>query len=208
MTALTIAQSISVIVASLAASAAVIHGVTTWRREYIGKKRLDLAEEVLALFYEATDAIADIRSPFGYEGEGTTRKSTPNETPEEKSINDRAYVTIERYAKRHDLFSRLHSLRYRYMAQFGKDSAKPFDDLAAIIRDILATSRVIPHYWRQQGLRQWNDPEEFQRHLQQLRKFEQIIWYMGPERDIIVPRLEQVIAQIEAQSAKIIGKSK
>lgn len=208
MTALSILQSISVIVGSIAASAAVIYGVNTWRREYIGKKRLDLAEEVLSLFYEARDAIAEIRSPFGYEGEGTTRKPATDEPPEQKAINDRAYVAIERYMKRQELFSKLQSMRYRYMAQFGRDAAKPFNDLGAIVQDILTSSRILPDYWKRQGLGHWSTEQEHQRHQDQLTAYEQIFWYMGPGRDPITPRLEQLIADIEAQSYRVIGKYK
>ena len=61
-----ILESISLIIAAWA----VIIGVNAWRREYIGKRRLELAEEVLSLFYEARDIIRYIRNPFGYIGRG------------------------------------------------------------------------------------------------------------------------------------------
>ena len=143
-----ILESISVIFASLIVSFTVIFGVNAWRREYIGKRKLELAEEVLALFYEARDAIRYIRNPSGYVGEGSTRNAAPNESPEEKQISDNAYVVFERYNKRQDLFNKLYSMRYRYMAQFGKDSAKPFDDLNKIVNDIFISARMLSHYWK------------------------------------------------------------
>jgi hypothetical protein len=49
-----IIQAVSVFFASLA----IIVGVDAWRREFIGKREIELAEDVLHAFYEARDAIA------------------------------------------------------------------------------------------------------------------------------------------------------
>ncbi|MFC2041886.1 hypothetical protein ACFLTV_00040 [Chloroflexota bacterium] len=149
MTVIKILESISIILASLIASGAVFFGVNAWRKEYIGKRKLELAEEVLSLFYESIDAIIFIRNPFTYGGEGGTRNASPNETPEEKQINDNAYVAIERYNKRQDLFNKIHSMRYRYMSHFGKESAKPFDNLDKIVKDILFSALILPDYWKE-----------------------------------------------------------
>jgi hypothetical protein len=184
----------------------VIYGVKTWRNEYIGKRKIELAEEVLALFYEAQDVISYIRNPFGYVGEGSTRKSDPKESPEEKQIYDRAYVVFERYNRRQELFNKIKSLRYRYMAQFGKDSIKPFDGLNKIINDIFLAANMLPDYWKKQGNRAWKNDEEFEHHLKEMREYEQIFWYQGKERDSITPRVNTVISDIETQTLKIIGK--
>jgi hypothetical protein len=196
-----IIESVSVILAALA----VIIGVDAWRREYLGKRRLELAEEVLALFYEARDVINYIRNPFGFGGEGSTRNAAPNESPEEKQINDQAYVVFERYNKRQDLFNKLYSMRYRYMAQFGKDSAKPFDELNKIVNDIFISARILSYYWKDQSHRQWKSDTEFQHHLNEMQKHEAIFWYKG-EDDSIIPRVDAVIINIEEQCLKIISK--
>lgn len=163
---------------------------------------------MLALFYEARDVISFIRNPLGNSGEGSTRNVAPSETPEEKRINDNAYVAFERYNKRQDLFNKIHSMRYRYMAQFGKDSAKPFEDLNKIVNDILISAQMLPYYWREQGHHQWKNEEEFQRHLDEMHKHEAVFWKMTPDRALITPRVDAVISDIEAQSERIIGKSR
>jgi hypothetical protein len=84
-------KDLSIIVASCTA----IYGIGSWRREYVGKKRAELAEEALCHFYEARDAIQHIRNPFSRGGEGSTRKADENETPEQKEAFDRAYVLPE-----------------------------------------------------------------------------------------------------------------
>lgn len=48
-------QGASVIIASCVA----IFGINAWRKEFVDKRRIELAEEVLALFYQAKDIIAE-----------------------------------------------------------------------------------------------------------------------------------------------------
>lgn len=65
-----IAQAVSVV----AACWAIITGVGAWKREFIGKRKIELAEETLAAYFEIRDAIAFIRSPFSRSTEGSTRE--------------------------------------------------------------------------------------------------------------------------------------
>jgi hypothetical protein len=86
-------KNISIIIASWTA----VYGTDQWRRECRGKRQAELAEEVLSLFYEAQDAVRHIRNPFGFGGEGASRKAGENETPEEKDAFDKAFVIFERF---------------------------------------------------------------------------------------------------------------
>jgi hypothetical protein len=47
------AKNLSVIIGALA----LISGIRAWKREYIGKRKIELAEDTLMLFYQARDAI-------------------------------------------------------------------------------------------------------------------------------------------------------
>jgi hypothetical protein len=114
-----------------------IFGINAWRREFRGKRQIELAEETLALFYEARDAITHIRSPGAWATEGQTRKAGAEEIEEEKRLRDIAFVAVERYQKYQELFNKLHAMRYRFMAQFGAENGKPFDDLRAQVNSIL-----------------------------------------------------------------------
>lgn len=49
MTVASILESISVIVASAIASFTVIFGINAWKREYLGRRKIELAEEVLSV---------------------------------------------------------------------------------------------------------------------------------------------------------------
>jgi len=202
MTAADILESISLIIAAWT----VILGVNAWRHEFIGKRRIELAEEVLALFYEARDVISYIRNPFGYSGEGSSRKSSENESPEEKQIYDNAYVVVERYNKNQELFNKIYSMRYRFMAQFGKEASVPFDELRKIVNDIFISSRMLTHHWKDQGRRTWKSEAEFNKHLEELHKYEAVFWEMSVDDDPIIPRVSAVISNIEDRCNAIIGK--
>ena len=201
-----ILEGVSGIVAAGIAAGTVIFGVSAWRREYVGRRRIELAEEVLALFYEARYVISAIRNPFGFVGEGSTREADPKESPEEKQISDNAYKVFERYNKHQGLFSKLHSMRYSYMAQFGKDSAKPFDDLREIINDIFEAATMLPYYWQRQGHTPWKSEEERQNHLDEMHKYERVFWHLGKD-DPIEPRVDAIISDIEKQTSSIISKT-
>jgi hypothetical protein len=63
---------------------------------------------------------------------------------------------------------------------------------------------MLSYYWEQQGRRMWKDDEEFQRHLEEMHKYEAMFWEMSPDKDPIMPRVDAVISDIEAQSFRII----
>jgi hypothetical protein len=193
-----IAQSISVILAALFA----VYGFDAWRREHIGKRRIELAEDVLALFYQARDVIAAIRSPGGFGGEGETRKPGPNERPEHKEGLDSAYVLIERYNRHSELFSRIYSLRYRVMAQFGVKAAKPFDSLNDIVHELIISARRMA---RLNTLPEWTrSPEVEERNHQEMLEVDRIYYGTGNADDPIAPRVEQAVAEIERTCRGII----
>jgi hypothetical protein len=181
--------------AVITASVVGFRGISAWRREFIGRRRIELAEEVLCLFYQAKDVVEFIRFPAGYASEASGRKAEPNETAEQKRILDDAYVTEERYNRNSELFSRIRTLRYRVMAQFGKASAAPFDELKSILDEILV------------ALRQWvrlskvnekifTTPESLSAHHKRIEGCENTVWG-ATENDPIQRRLAEMTTQAE-----------
>lgn len=193
-------QNVSVIIAALTA----IWGISAWRRELRGKKEHDLAEEVLALFYEARDAIRAIRSVGGFGEEGKTRQASPEETPDEKQALDRAYVAVERYNTRKEVFNKLWAIRYRFMALFGRDKAGPFDELRAVVNELFVASELLGTYYWQQRAR--NDvsgvsEREFQEQEQKLRRV--CCGSFGPN-DEVDQRVEIAVAEMERTCEEVL----
>lgn len=188
-----LAKNISVILGALS----LISGIRAWKREYIGKRKIELAEDTLMLFYQARDAIREIRNPFGRSGEGSSRKKAENETESETELLNRAYVVYERYQKHEELFNKLQSTRYRFMARFGRETETPFIELNKILNEVFLAAQMLgSYYWQRQG-RVHMEGDEFKKHLEEKHKYEAIFWFQGEKRDEIGPRVEKVIKQIE-----------
>ena len=190
-------QALSVIVASVVA----VYGINAWRRELKGKREYELAEEVLTLFYRSRDIIKAIRSPFGTVGEGRTRKQRPSETPNEKEALDRAHAVVERYEKNKEPFERLYALRYRFMTVFGRETAKPFDDLNQIIKEIFSAAYMLGLYWNKEEFA--DSPRLMEARRKTIEKNERVFWQWA-EDDPISDSVDKVIREMEDHCKRII----
>ena len=193
-----IAPSMSIIIASAVA----IYGIDAWRREFVGKRRMELAEEVLALFYQARDIIEIIRNPVGFGGEGQSRKPAPREKPEDKEALDRAYVLVERYNQNLEVFARIHTLRYRFMAQFGIVAAKPFDDLNRVVNELLFAARRMARFSTGPE-RTFRSQDEFEKYQSQADEADRA-YYAGGDDDPIRPTVERLVGDMELTCRGII----
>lgn len=179
-------------VAIVAACWAIISGVGAWKREFIGKRKIELAEEVLATFFELKDSIAYMRSPFGHIGEGKARKRDEGESPDESRILDRGYVIYERYDSKSEVFNKFRSLKYRFMASFGHDSEEIFNKTNQVLNRIFSSANILStHYWQRQG-RVKMGPEELKKHLQEMRSHEDIFYDQVNDNDEIRKELSNI----------------
>lgn len=202
-----IIESISIIIAAIVA----IVGINSWRKEAKWKRKYELAEEVLGLFYESREVIRYVRFPGSYVGEGDSRKQLLNETPEEKKILDRAYVTIERLEKHKEVFNKLRTLKFRFLAIFhDEEKAKePFERLDYIKNELtFASNQLGSRYWNKGHIaRMMRAPEpnrEFEFH--QTEEFEKIIWEQSYGNDPITAELMAMTCRIEDICKKILSK--
>jgi len=180
-------------IAIIAASGVAIYGINAWRKEFQGKRKIELAEEVLVLFYEAKDAVRAIRNPVGYSGEVSTRNHL------NEPLVVRAFY--ERYEKRQEVFNKLYSKRYQFMARFGSDKTKPFKDLKEIMDDMYIAARTLVRISEYHG----NDRDKNVK--DEIRKNELCILSSDAD-DPIATRMDKVISDIEAICKPIIlGKS-
>lgn len=193
-----VAQAVSVI----AACWAIIAGIDAWKREFIGKRRIELAEQVLAKFFELKDAVAYIRNPFSNSEEGKSRQRTDSELPADAELLDRGYVVVERYTKRESVFAEFNALKYRCMAGFPSSEAESiFTDTFQTVNSIFASARrLATNYWKRQGRVQMG-PDEFQRHLDEMARHEGILWDMDDETDEVRQQLRGIQERLERLTA-------
>ena len=118
-------------------------GLEKWRAETIGKRKAELAEDVLADFYQARDIINAARSSGGFVNEGRTREREDWESEDDTRILNAYYRTSERLASKADFFAQLYARHYRFIAIFGKNAAKPYNDLLALRSEILIAVRML-----------------------------------------------------------------
>ena len=93
---------------------------------YDHQRRVELAEEVLAGFYQSADIVRQIRLPGGVSDEGAPRDRTENETLAQASKLDAYFVPMARIAQHSDFFSGLKSKRYRSRALLGQSIDEAF----------------------------------------------------------------------------------
>lgn len=185
--------------AAIVVAGAAVYGVNAWRREHVGRKRIDTAEKVLEQFYYARDALNHIRSPLGFGGEGRTRKRAEKETPAQSEILDRAFVPIERYNVHAERFAELRSLRYRAEAYWGKDATMPFATFENIVARVMAAAHALARDW------QHDDPSLNPRREKRQREMEARIW-SGDEDDRLSGLTETMVTEAEEICRPIIER--
>lgn len=186
-------QAVSIVFACLT----FIFGVNAWRREFIGKKKIELAEQILSKFFEVKDAISAIRNPFSNTGEGKTRKRNEYELESDSKILDQAYVVNERMQKYDKLFAEFFSLKYRAMATYGKQIEGAYTGVGLILRSILVSAMALgEHYWQRQGRVKMSEAE-FKKHLEEMHRHEGIFWARGGSDDEICLKLDDIQRDLE-----------
>lgn len=193
-----IIEKVSVLIAIWAA----IYGIDSWRREHRGKRRMELAEDTLALFYEAKDAIAHIRHPAGTSNETEDIKRGENESEKDYTARKSASIVFVRYNQHSELFNKIHAMRYRFMALIGKEQAEPFESLRKIEKEIFISARMLARLWAREHFR---TGEQQEKHFEDIRRYEEIFWGAGGENDPIEPKVEAVITEIERICSSVIA---
>lgn len=171
-----------------------ICGIDAWRREHVGKRQIELAEETLALFYEAVDAVKYLRYPVSFRAEIDDIEKGSGESERAFEARKNASVVFFRYKQYQQLFSKLHATRYRFMAQFGKATTKPFDELHNIVNDIILSARLLSRYW---ALGTFQSEDERSKHWERVEKQEAIFWEGSENNDPINPRLDDLVKNVE-----------
>lgn len=194
-------QNISILIGIWVA----ISGINAWRREHTVKRNIELAEDTLASFYEASDAIDYLRHPFSLPSETEDIERGTRETEKAWEARKNASVVFYRYKQYQEIFNNIHALRYRFMAQIGKNQAKPFDDLREIINDIVKSARHLSRWWARDHFRtdqQWED------HQKRVDEQEAIFWADVAEEDPIKPRVASAIEEMEIICKCVINEQK
>lgn len=197
-------QTISVVIAAIS----FLVGVNAWRRTEIGKKKIELAVQLLAAFRDVEQAFTEIRSPIGRANEGLSRQAVEGESASDAEIRRRAFVAIERINTRSEKFLVVQSLRFHFEAYFGEKSIeRPYNQMLQIRARIVAAANRLENHWRQQG-GQFRTEEQFQQHLRQMHAAEAIFWEDTEDPDPLKPLVTEMMRDITAICGDAIEPSR
>ena len=182
-------------VALLIASIVALYGISAWKREHVGKKRIELAEEVLELFYKVREIIQDARNDLAWSDDlAPSREQQEGETAEEKRTRDYAHAYMYRYSIRQETFDQLEAKRHRFIVYF-QSARQPFKDLARIIGRVRGAVRTLA---RLEGRSTKHlDAKAREKSDAYIQEAHEIIWDHG-EDDQITTDLNRVVGEIEA----------
>jgi hypothetical protein len=127
-------ESIAVLVASIFAAL----GFNQWRKEIIGKRKIELAEEIVDIFSRLPNVIMNIRKPITFSDEGHSQV-TDSQSP------NLGHIVFERLAKHDEFFCHVDSIRYRFLAYFGNDKDKHFEDIRVVLGEIRSAAYMLKH---------------------------------------------------------------
>ena len=188
--------------AAIVVAVCAVYGLTAWRREAKGRRRYELAEEALCVFYETEDAMNAVRSPLGYSSESEGRERQPDETPDEQHFLDNAYVVLRRLDAAKEPFGKLRALRYRFRAVFGPEAAKPFEEVMQARNKVVVSARMASRLCFH--LRRRSTLEEREKLLNQLFENEDK-FYWGADPDPIADQIRAAVEGMEATCGSVLG---
>jgi len=93
-------------------------------------------------------------------------------------------------------------MRYRSMAQIGKDDSVPFDELRNLINQIFISAKVLARLWARDHFRT-EDAQE--KHWNDIEKYEAIFWDGMSEENPINGKLYDTIKKIESTCNNVIS---
>jgi len=154
--------------------------------------------------YEAADAIEHIRHPFSFDKEYGEIERGEKESEEQWQARIKANVAFVRYNQYQELFNKLHAMRYRYMAQFGKEKAKPLIEIRMVVNEVLSAANILSRLWPRGYFR---TDEQWENHQKQIEKYEAKFWSMMSEDDELANRIKEAVSAMEnTASAEIEGR--
>lgn len=160
-------QALSVLGTAIYAS----WGLNSWRKQLVGKRRYEVAEESLIKFSEMYNALKHIRNPFQRSNEAKGSEAT-----------------IDRIREYEALFDSLRATQIRCRIHIGQKAAAAFDEIYETIRKVTNAAQML----RENRTQPLQD--------QKLRKeLEAIIWNCAEGPDEIESAL--ILAQKNLEKA-------
>jgi hypothetical protein len=189
----TAVANLGVAAAAICAARLGFRGLNAWRMETIGKRKAELAEQVLADFYEARDVFQFARQPFTFNNEGSTRQKEAGETEADTQRLNTYFTVSERLLKKNDVFANLSARQYRFLALFGHgpDQVKVYDEVLKIRTEVMSAVSMLMITYRDSR----SGSPQPEREVRE--KWESAIGWSDPRNDAIVQRINKIVQDVE-----------
>lgn len=165
-----------------------------WKRERIEERKIDIALEALSIAYESKGVFEAIRNPGLFSYEWSDMPRVEGESDSEWEARAPYYVTLKRLDENNEYFRKTLQLQPRFMAVFGPESEKIFDQLFGARVQVLVSAKSLMRQRRRNT--KWTEAYE-KREAQS----EADIWGGDDEQ---APQGDRVARQLEAFKSEII----
>lgn len=199
LTSLTVNDVTSIVqaIAVTAVAYPAFKGLTSWRMQLLGKKKIELAEDALVLAYELEGLIEWARHLVSFPGEGQDRPNRENEPEDRQRLNDSFYSRVSRLNEKTEEFARLRKTRMLFRAYFGNEAQEALQEFIIVRNQISsAVGMLINHAG------DLSYPEDLR------KQHHNIIWDHSTEEepDDIRRRINDAVAEIERVCRPILMK--
>jgi hypothetical protein len=162
-----------------------IGNVICEKRESEDERQIELAEEVLELFYNVRDAITAVRSGLGSD-----------------SFASLVDTVEKRVEQRTQTFNKLRSMRPRFVLQFGPDEAKPFEEIEQVLIRIRNAVDRLREIGDAHG--QTYDEDDDEQLISTMKDYEAILTCGCEDEDEIGGHVKRAVSQMEMICNRII----
>ena len=164
------------------------------------KRRVELAEAILADFYQCGEVFREIRSPGGFSSEATNRARKENETAEESGQKDTYFIPIARIRKNSEFLSNLMGKRYRSRAILGLAVDEAFQKIQDAIVKIQVSAATLSSMAERGRI-------AFTQNHKLVEECEAAIWQSMPGGDPIQPLVKRATEVADAACRPILERA-
>ena len=171
-------------------------GLGAWRREHVGRRKIEVAEEALTLFYEASDALRFMRNPTVLVTDDETELvRREGELDDAYDARRRASIVFVRHEQRREVFHKLFAQRYKLMALVGSEAGEPIEVIQRLVSQVLLSGQSLAHLWGRTNMP--SSDEAIARHQNLIETYEASFWDGYTTEDAINTQLNNATTEIE-----------
>ncbi len=172
-------QAISIAVTAVFA----VRGLSAWRRQLLGKRKFEAAEEILLITYKLQRGLHFVRNPLVLDREGAP------------DAPDHDFAPLNRMNMMRDDLAAFSRARLVARVFFGPSAVAPFDAILSVYNDVALAAGFLLVALREPLP---EDERERKEEIDRRAEWKLTVWGRGrADRDALVERVDAAVNQIE-----------